>query len=218
MTDHAGWDPIDRKKGETARERARCAVEVQPGEAAAARELQNIRERALETLANYTKTKAVIRKEVRKEYATEIRHLENERTQRERVIKEKMTEIDRLQERMESLNNEVFGLRSKSKLWEHECARISDTYHRTVLYYSNPGLVEVQLQVISEYVDALARFVSVHKWDRDTVNMAERYRESIHAKLCEVVRGINRNPKEDTSLVSARKNIDTVPADNDTKI
>jgi len=87
-----------------------------------------------------------------------------------------------------------------------------------VLYYSNPGLVEVQLQVISEYVDALARFVSAHKWDRDTADMAERYRDSIHAKLHEVIRGIDMNPKEDTSLVSARNNIDTVPADNDTKI
>jgi hypothetical protein len=129
-----------------------------------------------------------------------------------------MVEIDRLQERIGSLNNEVFGLRPKSKLWEHECARISDTYHRTVLYYSNPGLVEIQLQVISEYVDALVRFVTVHKWDRETADMAEKYCDSIHAKLREVVRGIDMSPKEDTSLVSARKNVNTMPADNDTKI
>ena len=207
---------MDKEEG--VREHNRCSGETRTENATAAGELDSISERALQILANYRKTKAVIRKEVRKEYATEIRHLENERSQREMVIKEKMMEIDRLQERIGSLNNEVFGLRSKSKLWEHECARISDTYHRTVLYYSNPGLVEIQLQVISEYVDALARFVSVHKWDKDTAVMAEKYRASIHAKLREVIRGIDMNPREDTSLVSARKKIDTVPADNDTKI
>lgn len=159
-----------------------------PPDNAAARELEDIKERALKVLANYEKTKAAIKKEVRKEYATEIRHLENERLQRERVVKEKMIEIDRLESRIESLNNEVFGFRSKSKLWEHECARISDVYHRTVMYYSNPGLVEVQLQVILEYADALIRFVGVQKWDRDTVLMAERYRDSIHTKLHEIVR------------------------------
>lgn len=205
--------PMDGMESEGIREESGSA----PGSRAAG-ELESIRERALEVLANYRRTKAVIRKEVRKEYATEIRHLENERSRREMVIKEKMAEIDRLRDTIGSLNNEVFGLRSKSKLWEHECARISDTYHRTVLYYSNPGLVEVQLQVISEYIDALARFVAVHKWDRDTLNMAERYRDSIHAKLDKVIHGIDMNPKEDTSLVSARNNINTVPADNDTKI
>ncbi|OPY04012.1 MAG: hypothetical protein A4E61_00917 [Syntrophorhabdus sp. PtaB.Bin184] len=209
---------MDRTESEDIREETGSAARSRVAGAAVASELESIRERALEVLANYRKTKAVIRKEVRKEYATEIRHLENERSQREMVIKEKMAEIDRLRDTIESLNNEVFGLRSKSKLWEHECARISDTYHRTVLYYSNPGLVEVQLQVISEYVDALARFVSVHKWDRDTADMAERYRDSIHAKLHEVIRGIDMNPKEDTSLASARNNVGTVPADNDTKI
>jgi hypothetical protein len=185
---------------------------------ATAAELESIRERALKVLARYEKTKAVIRKEVKKEHAAEIRHLEKERLQRENVVKQKMSEIEGLEEKIQSLNNEVFGLRSKSKLWEHECARISDAYHRMVMYYSNPGLVEVQLQVISEYTDALVRFVRAHKWDRDTMNMAERYRESIHAKLHEVVRGIDMNPKEDTSLVSARKNIDTVPVDSDSKI
>jgi len=213
-----GESPMDREREEAIRERIRCSGKARTENAAAAGDLENIRERALEVFANYRKTKAVIRKEVRKECASEIRHLENERSQREMVIKENMMEIDRLQERIGSLNNEVFGLRSKSKLWEHECARISDTYHRMVLYYSNPGLVEIQLQVVSEYVDALVRFVSVHKWDRETADMAEKYCDSIHAKLREVIRGIGVNPKEDTSLVSARKNIDTVPADSDTKI
>lgn len=209
---------MDRTGSEDMGERVTSAVKTCDGGAAAAGDLESIRERALEILANYRKTKAVIRKEVRKEYANEIRHLENERSQRETVIKQKMVEIDRLHEKIESLNNEVFGLRSKSKLWEHECARISDTYHRTVLYYSNPGLVEVQLQVISEYIDALARFVSAHKWDRNTMAMAETYRDSIHARLHEVIRGIDMNSKDDASLISARMNIDAVPADNETKI
>jgi hypothetical protein len=208
--DHPGRDLMDRERSDISREGVCSNGKAQTDNSEAeVGELERIRQRALRVLANYEKTKAVIRKEVRKEYVTEIRHLENERSQREGVVKEKMTEIDRLEERVRSLNNEVFGLRSKSKLWEHECARISDVYHRTVMYYSNPGLVEVQLQVVSEYVDALIRFVGAHKWDRDTVNMAKKYRDSIQAKLHDVVREIDRNPKEDTSLVTARENTET---------
>lgn len=184
---------------------------------AATRELESIRERALEVLAHYKKNKTVIRREVRKEYASAIRHLEKERAQRESIIKDKMLMIDELEARIESLDNEVFGLRSRSKLWEHECARISDVYHRTVLYYSNPGLVEVQLQVISEYTDALIRFVRAHKWDKDTVIMAQRYCDSLYTKLRDLVRDITINPLEDTSLASARKHTDAAPLDGETK-
>jgi hypothetical protein len=71
---------------------------------------------------------------------------------------------------------------------EHECARyLIPTQDGPVLF--EPGLVEIQLQVVSEYVDALVRFVSVHKWDRETADMAEKYCDSIHAKLREVIRG-----------------------------
>lgn len=184
---------------------------------AATGELERIRERALEVLAHYKKNKAVIRREVRKEYASAIRHLENERAQRESIIKDKMLTIDELEARIESLDNEVFGLRSRSKLWEHECARISDVYHRTVLYYSNPGLVEVQLQVISEYTDALIRFVREHRWDKGTVIMAQRYCDSIYTKLRDLVGEITSNPLEDTSLASARKNTSAAPLDGETK-
>jgi len=187
------------------------------GTGTAHRELESIKEKALQVLANYEKTKAAIRKEVRKEYASTIRHLENERAGREGVVKDKMIEIDRLETRIQSLNNEVFGLQSRSKLWEHECARISDVYHRTVLYYSNPGLIEVQLQVISEYTDALIRFVGAHKWGKDTVDMAWKYCNSIHEKLHTLVREIEMHPEEDTSLASARKNVDAVPGDGDRK-
>ncbi len=181
------------------------------------RELESIKAKALEVLANYEKTKAAIRKEVRKEYASTIRHLENERAGREGVVKDKMIEIDRLEARVQSLNNEVFGLLSRSKLWEHECARISDVYHRTVLHYSNPGLIEVQLQVISEYTDALIRFVGTHKWNRDTVDMARKYCSSIQEKLYTLVREIETHPEEEISLASARKNVDTVPGNGDRK-
>jgi len=211
-------DLVDNRRGKHSPDCNRSTRCVPRNDSTAAtRELEGIRERALEVLAHYKKNKTVIRREVRKEYASAIRHLEKERTQRESIIKNKMLTIDALETRIESLNNEVFGLQSRSKLWEHECARISDVYHRTVMYYSNPGLVEVQLQVISEYTDALIRFVRAHKWDEDTVIMAQRYCDSIYTKLRELVREITMNPLDDTSLASARKNTDAAPLDSETK-
>lgn len=170
-------------------------------------ELEKIKERALEVLARYEKTKSAIREDIKKEYARTIRHFENERTRREVIIKEKIDRIDELQARIESLNNEIYGLKSKNKLWEHECARIFDAYHRTVRYYSNPGLIEVQLQVISEYIDALARFVAGHRWDRETIEMVSAYRDSISNKIHDLVSEIAKAREEDICLDSAKQNV-----------
>ena len=170
--------------------------------------LDDIRERALEVIDYYTRTKSVIRKEVKKEFIREMRTFEEERARREKVIKEKMVEIEKLQAKIESLSNTIYGLRSKSKLWEHECARISEAYHRTVMFYSNPALVEVQLQVILEYAEALARFVGLHKWDRDTLDMAKEFRDSIRAKIDRIVQEIDTNITDEISIASAQHNIE----------
>ncbi|MBP1747736.1 MAG: hypothetical protein H6Q52_275 [Deltaproteobacteria bacterium] len=171
-------------------------------------EMETLRERALEVIACYERTKSTIRKEVRKEFGREIHKFEEERAKREKIVKDKMIEIDSLEAKIESLNNSLYGLQSKSKLWEHECARISEAYHRTVMYYSNPGLVEVQLQVISEYADALVRFVGSHKWERDTVDMAEKYRDSICKKMNEIAHEISMNLMDELSIASTQKNIE----------
>ncbi|MHB8110778.1 MAG: hypothetical protein ACYDHW_12195 [Syntrophorhabdaceae bacterium] len=169
--------------------------------------IQSIKEKAREILSAYEKTKSAIRKEVKREYARELALFEKERQQREAVVKEKIVCVERLESQLESLNNRIYGLQSKSKLWEHECARISEAYRRTMMHYSNPGLVEAQLQVILEYADALIRFVGVHKWDRSTVIVAEEYCKSIYEKLLRVVHVIDANKEDDMSLVTARKTI-----------
>lgn len=168
----------------------------------------DIRERALEAIDCYTRTKSVIRKEVKKEFLREIKTFEGERARREKIIKEKMVEIENLEAKIQSLNNTMYGLRSKSKLWEHECARISEAYRRTVMFYSNPALVEVQLQVILEYAGALARFVGSHKWDRDTLDMAQRLHDSIRAKMDQIVHEIDTNIMDEISIASAQQNIE----------
>lgn len=170
-------------------------------------ELEKVKERALEVLARYEKTKAAVREDVKKEYARTIQHFENERTRREGVIKEKIDQIDTLQNKVESLNNTILGLESKNKLWEHECARIYDAYQRTVRNYSNPGLIEVQLQVISEYTDSLIRFVGGHRWGKATIEMANAYRDSIMKKMDELVHEIGKTQEKNISLDSARKNV-----------
>lgn len=170
-------------------------------------DVQEIKQKAIEVLSHYEKTRSAIRKEIRREYARQLDQFEKERIKREKIIKEKMLSIENLESRIESLNNTIFGLRSRGKLWEHECARISDAYHRTIMHYANPGLVEVQLQVISEYTDALLRFVGIHKWDDDTVRMAQEYGRSICSKIDELVQVIDSNTQEKISLVAAQQNI-----------
>lgn len=170
-------------------------------------DVQIIKERAIEVLSQYEKTRSAIRKEIRREYTRQLKQFEKERLKREKIVKEKMNFIEHLESRIESLNNTIFGLRSRSKLWEHECARISDAYHRTIMHYANPGLVEVQLQVISEYTDALIRFVGIHKWDDDTVHMVKDYCQSLSSKIDQVIHVINANKQDDISLVAAQKNI-----------
>lgn len=170
-------------------------------------ELEKVKERALEVLARYEKTKAAVREDVKKEYARTIQHFENERTRREGVIKEKIDQIDKLQNKVESLNNTILGLESKNKLWEHECARIYDAYQRTVRNYSNPGLIEVQLQVISEFTDSLIRFVGGYRWGKATIEMANAYRDSILKKMDELVHEIGKAQEKNISLDSARKNV-----------
>ncbi len=59
-------------------------------------------------------------------------------------------------------------------------------------YYSNPGLIEVQMQVISEYANALIRFVASHKWG-NTVDMAKKYRDLICKKMDRLVHEVNTN-------------------------
>lgn len=171
-------------------------------------EIEELRERALEVISCYERTKSAIRKEVRKEFGSELKRFEEERAGRENVIRQKMAEIDNLQAKIESLNNSLYGLKSKSKLWEHECARISEAYYSTVMYYSNPGLVEVQLQVIAEYADALARFVASHKWQKDTASMVEEYREAICRKMDRIVQEIKDNLIDDISISSTERNIE----------
>ncbi len=178
-------------------------------ENASVTDTEDIRERALEVIAYYERTKSAIRKEVRKEFMREIKGFEQERGGREKIIKEKMMEIESLGAKIESLNNTMYGLQSKSKLWEHECARISETYRRTVMYYSNPGLIEVQLQVILEYADALVRFVGSHKWEKGTSDMAQTFRDSICIKMDQIVHEINTNIMDDTSIASAKNKIET---------
>lgn len=170
---------------------------------------ENIRERVLDVIAHYKRTKSAIRKEVRKDFLREIKNFEEERGRREKVIKEKMIEIEHLEAKIESLDNAMYGLKSRSKLWEHECARISEAYYRTIAYYSNPGLIEVQLQVILEYTDALARFVGSHKWEKETLDTARTFCESIHSKMEDILHGIDANIMDDISIASARSNIET---------
>jgi hypothetical protein len=171
-------------------------------------EIEELRERALEVISCYERTKSAIRKEVRKEFGRELKRFEEERAGRENVVRQKMAEIDNLQGKIESLSNSLYGLKSKSKLWEHECARISEAYYSTVLYYSNPGLVEVQLQVIAEYADALARFVASHKWQKDTASMAEEYCDAVCRKMDRIVQEIKINLIEDISISSTKRNIE----------
>ena len=129
------------------------------------KELEEIRERARDTLARYEKNKEQITKEVKKEVEKELKDLKKERETREAAMKAKQDEIAALNGEIETLNNRIYGYDSQVALWRHEIARVSEMYDKNIAYYSNPALIEVQLQVISEFVESLVRFSECHKWD-----------------------------------------------------
>jgi len=93
-------------------------------------------------------------------------------------------------------------------LWELECHRLAEQYNKTVQHYSNPALVEVQLQVISELVEALIRFVKNHKWDEDTLKMADRYRKELDEQMVRLSKEIRTNQKEVLTAEGARNNVE----------
>lgn len=168
-------------------------------------ELEKIRERAKSELARYEKNKEQITREVKSGFEKELTDLGKERERREAVVKAKEKQIAELNGKIESLNNTIYGYDSQVALWRHEIARVSETYNNTVGYYSNPALLEVQLQVISEYVEALVRFSECHKWDADAVKTVEKYHKSIGDLLQKLVRQVRAHQKEVVSLEKSEK-------------
>ena len=172
------------------------------------RQVEEMKARVKEKLDEFEEQKGTITVEVRKEFESQITTYTKERETRELVIKSKQDEISRLNDAIGSLKTNIDGLESKSKLWEHECARIAEQYNKTVQSYSNPALVEVQLEVIAQLVESLVRFVKNHKWDGETLKMSERYRTDIDEQMQRLSREIRTNQKEILSPEESRNNVE----------
>lgn len=172
------------------------------------RTVENLKAEVKKKLEELEEKKGTITVEVRKEFQSEIQVLVKERETRETAIKAKQDEISNLNQNISSLKNNIEGLESKSKLWELECHRLAEQYNKTVQHYSNPALVEVQLQVISELVEALIRFVKNHKWDEDTLKMADRYRKELDEQMVRLSKEIRTNQKEVLTAEGARHNVE----------
>jgi ParB-like chromosome segregation protein Spo0J len=168
-------------------------------------ELAQIRERAETTLATYEKDREEITEEVKREFETELDNLRKERERREAIVKAKQDEIAGLNGEIESFKNRIYGYESQVALWRHEIARVSELYNRNVAYYSNPALLEVQLQVISEYVESLVRFSECHKWDAEASRTVERYQKSIGEHLRKLVKEVKSRQKEVVSVEESEK-------------
>ena len=169
--------------------------------------LKEIRERAESTLAKYNKDKEEITEQVQREVKKELEELKKERETREAAVKAKQDEIGALNGQIESLNNRIYGYDSQVALWRHEVARISELYDHSIAYYSNPALIEVQLQVISEYVEALVRFSECHKWDTQASKIVERYHRSIGDLLRKLEKKVATNQKDVVSLERSERAI-----------
>ncbi len=169
------------------------------------KELAQIRERAETTLAAYEKDREEITEEVKKEFETELEDLRKERERREAAVKAKQDEIAGLNGEIESFKNRIYGYESQVALWRHEIARVSELYNQNVAYYSNPALLEVQLQVISEFVESLVRFAECHKWNGEASTIVERYQKSIGEHLRKLVKQVKSRQKEVVSVEESEK-------------
>ena len=169
------------------------------------KELEKIKENAEDVLANYKKNKAQITKEVDKEIKKQIENLEKERETREAAMKAKQDEIAELNGQIETLKNRIYGYDSQVALWRHEIARVSELYDKSIAYYSNPALIEVQLQVISEFIEALVRFSECHKWNADASRTVERYNKSIGDLLQKLLKQVRDHQKEIVSVQESER-------------
>jgi thymidylate synthase ThyX len=66
---------------------------------------------------------------------------------------------------------------------------------------------EVQLQMISEYVESLVRFSECHKWDAKGLRTVERYHKSIRDLLEKLIKQVKAHQKEVISLQESEKAI-----------
>jgi flagellar motor protein MotB len=170
-------------------------------------ELEDIKERAEDAIARYEKNKEQITKEVKKEVEKELKDLTKERETREAAMKMKQDEIAGLNGEIETLKNRIYGYDSQVALWRHEIARVSETYENSIAYYSNPALIEIQLQVISEFVESLVRFSGCHKWDANAFKTVEKYRKSIGDLLEKLAGKVRDQQKEAVSVQESEKAI-----------
>lgn len=170
-------------------------------------ELEEIKERARDTLARYEKNKEQITKEVKREVEKELKDLKKERETREAAVKAKQDEVAALNGEIETLKNRIYGYDSQVALWRHEIARVVEKYDKNIAYYSNPALIEIQLQVISEFVESLVRFSECHKWDAEASRTVERYQKSIGDLLQKLVRQVKAHQKEAVSLEESEKTV-----------
>ena len=168
-------------------------------------ELEKIRERAEDTLATYEKNREEITEEVTKEFENELKELVKERETREAAVKAKQDEIAELNGQIETLKNRVYGYEAQAALWRHEIARVAEKYDKDIAYYSNPALIEIQLQVISEFVESLVRFSGCHKWDAEASKTVEKYHKSIGELLQKLVKQVKAHKRETVSLQESEK-------------
>ena len=84
---------------------------------------------------------------------------------------------------------------------------MAEKYDKNIAYYSNPALIEIQLQVISEFVESLVRFSECHKWDAEAPRTVERYQKSIGDLLQKLVRQVRAHQKEAVSLEESEKTV-----------
>jgi ParB family chromosome partitioning protein len=186
-------------KAEAEKKKAQEALELN------GKELEEIRERAKDTLSRYEKNKEQITKEVKKEVEKELKDLKKERQTREAAVKAKQDEIAELNGQIETLKNRIYGYDSQVALWRHEIARVSELYDKSIAYYSNPALIEVQLQVISEFIEALVRFSECHKWNADASRTVERYNKSIGDLLQKLLKQVRDHQKEIVSVQESER-------------
>ena len=81
----------------------------------------------------------------------------------------------------------------------HEIVRVAEKYDKDIASYSNPALIEIQLQVISEFVESLVRFSGCHKWDAEASQTVEKYHTSI-GELLQKARHAGEGPQERNGL------------------
>lgn len=160
------------------------------------RELETANDRIEELLEKLQTTKETITETVRKEYESRLTMFVKERETREKIVKTKEGEIDTLKDQIKHTATIIKGLEDRSDTFAFEMKRCREQYNNTILQYSDPLYITVQLKMAVAQVESLITHAKNHKWQDTLLTECADYRKKLDNMMGKLINEVSVNLME----------------------